>query len=97
MMGEGLLEEVRGLLEAGHDPSLACFRSPGYREMIAHLRGDLSLEDAILRAKRETRRFAKRQITWYRKEEVWWVDPSEAGGADRAARRIEGWYLASIS
>ena len=44
------------------------------------------------RAKAETRRYAKRQITWFRKEEVFWVDPEAEGGADGAARRIREWY-----
>ncbi len=88
MVEEGLLDEVRGLLADGFDPGLACFRSPGYREMIAHLQGEIAIEAAIDLAKRETRRFAKRQATWFRSEDVRWVEQSGPGSAEAAADRI---------
>lgn len=91
MMEAGFLDEVRGLLEAGYDPDLPCFRSPGYREMIAHLRGELSLEKAVEKGKREHRRYAKRQLTWTRGEEgAVSVDPAGRGGVRGAAAVIAG-------
>ncbi|MBN1825976.1 MAG: tRNA (adenosine(37)-N6)-dimethylallyltransferase MiaA [Candidatus Eisenbacteria bacterium] len=92
MMEEGLWEETKSLLDKGLDPDLPCFRSPGYREVIAAIRGRMTREEAVERAKAETRRYAKRQITWFRKEEIFWVDPEEAEGAEGAARRIREWY-----
>jgi tRNA dimethylallyltransferase len=92
MMAEGLLDEVRSLLEEGLDPELPCFRSPGYRELLQHLRGDLPLAEAVDRAKRETRRFAKRQMTWFRSENVRREDPGGEGGGRGAAERIAAWY-----
>jgi tRNA dimethylallyltransferase len=92
MMEAGLLEEVRALLGRGFPPDLPSFQSPGYREMIAHLRGELSLKDAVERAKGESRRYAKRQITWFRKEDVFWVDPAGEGGAEGATKRILHWW-----
>ncbi|MBM3321571.1 MAG: tRNA (adenosine(37)-N6)-dimethylallyltransferase MiaA [Candidatus Eisenbacteria bacterium] len=92
MIASGFLEEVRELLASGFDPDLPCFRSPGYRELLAHLRGTMSLEEATLRAKRETRRLAKRQMTWFRSEDVRWFDPTEEGGAEEAAARIASWF-----
>ncbi len=79
--GGGLVEEVRGLLAAGHPPSANAFKALGYRETLRHLNGDLTLDEAIALARRNTRRYAKRQWTWFRKEEgVTWfdVDPSLA-------------------
>ncbi len=92
MMKEGLLEEVRALLQRGYPPDLPAFRSPGYREMIAHVRGELSLEEATEKAKGESRRYAKRQITWFRRENVFWVDPNGEGGVEAAAKRILEWW-----
>ncbi|MFH1277035.1 MAG: tRNA (adenosine(37)-N6)-dimethylallyltransferase MiaA [Candidatus Eisenbacteria bacterium] len=89
MMEEGFLDEVRRLLRAGYDPGLPCFRSPGYREMIAHLRGGLDLEEAVERGKREHRRYAKRQPTWIRgEEEAVRFDPTGPGGVRAAAEAI---------
>ncbi|MFH1679631.1 MAG: tRNA (adenosine(37)-N6)-dimethylallyltransferase MiaA [Candidatus Eisenbacteria bacterium] len=91
MIAAGLVEEVRSLLAEGLDPELPCFCSPGYREIITHLSGTMSLEEAIARAKRETRRFAKRQMTWFRSENVRWFDPA-AERAEETAARIALWF-----
>jgi tRNA dimethylallyltransferase len=65
MMGEGLLDEVRQLLT--RFPATAPgLRSVGYAELISHLRGERTLEEAVEDAKRSTRRFARRQLTWFR-------------------------------
>ena len=67
MLAAGFLEEVAGLLAAGlsrSDPGLAV---PGYRELAAHLAGELSYEDAVLGVVRAHRRYARRQRTWFRK------------------------------
>ncbi len=77
----GLVEEVRGLLLAGHPPSANAFKALGYKETLRHLNGEITLEEAKALTQRNTRRFAKRQWTWFRKEEgVTWfdVDPSRA-------------------
>lgn len=68
MMAQGLLEEVRGLLERGYGRGLNSMKALGYREMTAHLLGETGLREAIEMLKRNTRRFAKRQITWFRGE-----------------------------
>lgn len=94
MIKNGLLEEVRSLLERGYDPGLGCFRSPGYREMIQHLRGEMSLEEAVEKAIRETRRYAKRQFTWFRREDLFRVDPMEEG-LEKSVSRIVEWYRAA--
>jgi tRNA dimethylallyltransferase len=77
----GLLEEVRGLMAAGYPASANAFKALGYRESLRHLRGECSLQEAIAMTQRNTRRYAKRQWTWFRKEEgVTWfkVDPHQA-------------------
>jgi tRNA dimethylallyltransferase len=77
---EGLVDEVRGLLEAGHPESANAFKALGYKETLRHLRGESTLDEAIELTQRNTRRYAKRQWTWFRREEgVTWfeIDPDD--------------------
>jgi tRNA dimethylallyltransferase len=69
----GLLDEVRGLLSAGYGPELAPMSGHGYREAARHLAGDCGLEAAIAATARRTRQYAKRQLTWFRRDRriVW--------------------------
>ncbi len=84
----GLVDEVRRLMQAGHPESGNAFKALGYRETLRHLRGGSSLEEAILLTQRNTRRYAKRQWTWFRKEEgVTWFD-IDADDPDRFRRPL---------
>ncbi len=65
MLANGLLDEVRGLLEAGYDRHLPALSSLGYGQMIAYLSGEMTLEAAVEAFKRATRSFARRQMTWF--------------------------------
>lgn len=76
MIEEGLLEEIRGLVERGFDLDLKPLRSVGYRQMGQVLRGRQSMNDAIEEMKQETRHLAKRQLTWFRRDdEIRWFHP----------------------
>ncbi|WP_148894289.1 tRNA (adenosine(37)-N6)-dimethylallyltransferase MiaA [Geothermobacter ehrlichii] len=76
MFAAGLVDEVRALLDRGYDPALKALNTIGYREVIGYLQGRHSLQEAIERVKRNTRRYAKRQLTWFRRDEsINWVDP----------------------
>ncbi|HEX2257663.1 MAG TPA: tRNA (adenosine(37)-N6)-dimethylallyltransferase MiaA [Afifellaceae bacterium] len=66
MMAAGALDEVRALMTRGLDPDLPVMKATGVRELAAHLSGATPLETALERAKTETRRYAKRQLTWLR-------------------------------
>ncbi|MCD6288117.1 MAG: tRNA (adenosine(37)-N6)-dimethylallyltransferase MiaA [Candidatus Hydrogenedentes bacterium] len=68
MCGLGFIEEVRGLVETGHTADLERIGALGYREMMAYLRGETDLETAKSLMARNTRRYAKRQMTWFRKD-----------------------------
>jgi len=68
MMENGFVEEVRGLLDRGFAPELPTMRSIGYKEITAFLQGRLSQEEAAARIKTNTKRYAKRQLTWFRKD-----------------------------
>ncbi|HYS77252.1 MAG TPA: tRNA (adenosine(37)-N6)-dimethylallyltransferase MiaA, partial [Candidatus Dormibacteraeota bacterium] len=77
---EGLVEEAVRLRAAGCPDTANAFKALGYRETLRHLRGELSLAEAIALTRRNTRRYAKRQWTWFRKEEgvAWFaIDPSD--------------------
>ena len=75
MVAHGLVEEVRRLLAAGYDPERPPLRTVGYRQIAAAVRGEMTLVEAAELAKRDTRRLAKRQLTWFRADpEVVWVD-----------------------
>ncbi|WP_310605501.1 tRNA (adenosine(37)-N6)-dimethylallyltransferase MiaA [Anaerosporobacter sp.] len=78
MMAQGLLEEVTALSHAGYSKELVSMQGLGYKEIIAYLEGECTLEEAIYILKRDTRHFAKRQLTWFKREkEVIWLDKSE--------------------
>lgn len=81
MFDDGLLEEARGLLQRGYAPELKAMRTIGYQESIACLQGEMSFPDAVSRIKRDTRRYAKRQLTWLRHEDEinWLEDPFDSG------------------
>ncbi len=79
MLAQGLVEEVRALLAAGYRPERPPLSTIGYREIAAFVRGETTLAEAVERAKRESRRLAKRQLTWFRREPgLIWVDADRA-------------------
>lgn len=77
MMERGLVEEVRALKEMGCHKGMVSMQGLGYKEILSYLEGEISLEEAVYLIKRDTRHFAKRQLTWFRREkEVIWVEKS---------------------
>ena len=78
MMEEGLLEEVKSLRERGCHRGMVSMQGLGYKEIHAYLEGEYPLEEAVRILKRDTRHFAKRQLTWFRREQdVIWVDKEQ--------------------
>lgn len=85
MMEEGLLEEVRYLKERGVKRESTAMQGLGYKELYAYLDGECTLEEAVRIIKRDTRHFAKRQLTWFKRErDVIWADKSVIGQSDDA-------------
>jgi len=75
MMEAGLVEEVRRLKESGCRRDMVSMQGLGYKEIMDYLNGEISMEEAVYRIKRDTRHFAKRQITWFKREKnVIWLD-----------------------
>jgi len=74
MIEKGLIEEVRQLLASGSDPADNAMLSVGYREIVSHLQGEMSLKEAIAQIQKNTRNYAKRQLTWFRRwPEAEWI------------------------
>jgi tRNA dimethylallyltransferase len=72
MVEEGALEEVAALSRRGLDPALPALKAVGYRELAAHVAGEMTLEAALAEAAMQTRRYAKRQSTWFRNQTPDW-------------------------
>ena len=78
MLSEGLVEEVRSLKTKGCHRGMVSMQGLGYKEILEYLDGECSLEEAVYTLKRDTRHFAKRQLTWFRREnEVTWLDKQQ--------------------
>ena len=78
MLEAGLVDEVKSLKEKGFTKDMVSMQGLGYKEILDYLNGECSLEDAIYILKRDTRHFAKRQLTWFRRErDVIWVQKNE--------------------
>ena len=89
MLAAGLELEARGLLAAGYSPTLGPLRSLGYKEIIAFLTGQQEYSSAVADIKQNTRRFAKRQQTWFRADTlISWIEASE-GGTEAVVTAIE--------
>ena len=75
MLEEGLVKEVSNLLQAGCTKEMVSMQALGYKEIAEALLGECTMEEAVYRIKRDTRHFAKRQLTWFRREkDVIWID-----------------------
>ena len=94
MMEQGLLDEVKGLREKGFDRHLPSMQAIGYAQLIEYLEGEMSLDEAVDNIKRSTRQFAKRQLTWFRRDErIRWFDCEDY---EQAYRSIEGYVKETI-
>ncbi|MCA1802234.1 MAG: tRNA (adenosine(37)-N6)-dimethylallyltransferase MiaA [Rhodothermaceae bacterium] len=85
MVGAGLVDEVRQLLDKGYDPGLQSLQSVGYREAIRYLKGECSHEEMVADIKTGSRRYARRQLTWLgRWKFIRWIDSENKKPADIA-------------
>lgn len=78
MLADGLLDEVRSLVDEGYSRDLVSMQGLGYKEMIDYIQERYTLDEAVYILKRDTRHFAKRQVTWFKREkQVTWVNKNE--------------------
>lgn len=90
MIENGLIRETAELLNKGYSPGLKTMKSLGYRHAIQYLEGVWDLDRAIHQLQIDTRRYAKRQMTWFRADSEWvWLDPEDK---DQVAEKIEGFF-----
>ena len=93
MVQDGLFDEVARLLDAGLSPACTAMQAIGYKEAALSLRGELSREDAAALIRRNSRRYAKRQLTWFGRDSgahwiVWDKAPDFDAALDSAIRRL---------
>ena len=95
MVQEGLFDEVSGLLKSGLSESCTAMQAIGYKEPAAYLRGEITIDEAIELIKRESRRYAKRQLTWLRRsDDLFWIHWGKSPDINEA-RRLSTDYLHS--
>ena len=83
MLKDGLVEEVKALKEKGYTRDMVSMQGLGYKEILDYLDGEISMDEAVYRIKRDTRHFAKRQITWFKRErDVIWLSKESFGYQD---------------
>ncbi len=98
MLADGLVEEVKGLMDRGYGRSLVSMQGLGYKEIAAYLAGETTYDEAVTLLKRDTRRFAKRQLSWFRHmKEIEWIDVGEeqnfSGNFEKIRDIIAGKFL----
>ncbi len=94
MFADGLVEEVRGIENAGYSSDLNALQTVGYREVVNHLRGQISYEAALELVKRNSRRYAKRQLTWFRRDRrIRWFHVGAEDEYPRLAEDICSYFL----
>jgi tRNA dimethylallyltransferase len=90
MLTEGLEAEIRTLMDRGYRPELIAMQGLGYKQFMEHFLGNMPRDETITLLKRDTRRYAKRQFTWFRREpDACWVDISGISKPDEIADRIK--------
>jgi tRNA dimethylallyltransferase len=90
MLEDGLVEEVRALRNRGYHRDLTSMQALGYKEIMMYLDGEFSLDEAVEAIKRGTRKYAKRQLSWFRRlSEIYWFDVNKPESAE------EIWGLAA--
>lgn len=97
MIAQGFITEVQELLAKGYSPDLPSLQSLGYRHMVGYLQGEYDLETAVHLIKRDTRRFAKRQLTWFKKDpRIIWFNVQHYQDKKELAVEIAGVISRSI-
>lgn len=93
MLGNGGLDEARAFLALGLDPGLTAMKAIGVPPLLEYLKGKISYEEAVSRAKRDTRRFAKRQFTWFRGQAKHWNCVKNANDRAKFRQKISRFYV----
>ncbi len=96
MFERGLIDEVKKLVNLGYNKNSVAMQALGYKEVLFYLRGQITLDEAVCIIKRDTRRYAKRQITWFKRvENIRWIDIEQETNHTKIIKNIEN-YIATI-
>lgn len=97
MMEQGLVDEVKRLLEEGYHKNLQSMQGIGYKEMVEYLEGTISLDEAVELIKKNSRNFAKRQLTWFRSmKDIAWLDMTNPGDRKELVENIRTFVAGKI-
>lgn len=89
MIEEGLIDEVKNILDKGYSKELVSLKGIGYKEIIMSLEGEISLDEAIEKIKQASRNYAKRQLTWFRRDKrIFWIDKDDFDNIDDLSNYI---------
>lgn len=93
MIENGLTDEVRRLLDMGYSPELVSMQGLGYKEIVPYIKGETTLDEAVYELKKRTRHFAKRQLTWFKRQtNGFWVDVTDIT-TEEAVNKIKNYIL----
>jgi tRNA dimethylallyltransferase len=94
MLEAGFMDEVRGLLSQGLPSDLPAMSAIGYRQIAAHLRGEIGLEEAVRQIRRATRQFVRRQANWFKKDDpkIHWFEVGD-GVEEEIVGVIRAWLI----
>ena len=97
MLQAGLMKEVAGLLAGGLGPHHTAMQAIGYKEMVRALRGEITQEEAVTKVKQESRRYAKRQLSWLNRDEsIRWIFWEREPNAELALQKTLKEYDAAL-
>ena len=98
MLDSGLIKEVTLLRDKGYNLNHNSMQALGYKQVFSYLEGFLSEEEMLDEIKRETRRYAKRQLTWFRKDpRIHWINPGEYSNGDLLLENISSYIEETLS
>ncbi len=89
MIESGLLEEISGLMDAGFEDALTALQAIGYKEFLPVIRGEKDMELAVREVQQASRRYAKRQLTWFRRNVEHWIDVTELTQQETLERALD--------
>lgn len=98
MVEEGLVDEVKSVLAKGYHKDLVSLKGIGYKEIIMYLEGDISFEEAIEKIKKGSRNYAKRQLTWFRRDKrIKWVDKDDFESFEELSKYVYDYVKTSLN
>ena len=93
MMENCLVDEVKKLFCMGYSPNLVSMQGLGYKEIVPYIKGEITLDEAVYELKKRTRHFAKRQLTWFKRQnDGFWVDLTDIT-SEQAVEKIKNYIL----